>query len=216
VKAAYTWSKAMNRQNDDGWDTVQWNHPSLLFKNYGPASYDRTHIFQVGFVAELPFGKDGSGGLNAIVKDWSVNGVFSAFTGNPFTVTASGASLNAPGNTQYADQVGTINKTGDIGASTPYYETSAWAPVTEIRAGNTGRNSVRGPGWWNVDLSLFRRFPIGQKVALELRAEAFNVTNTPHFNNPNGNVNSGAFMTITGTSNNAPERQFRLGARIQF
>jgi hypothetical protein len=51
---------------------------------------------------------------------------------------------------------------------------------------------------------------------LELRAEAFNLTNTPHFSNPNGNVNSGAFMTITGTSNNSPERQFRLGARIQF
>jgi len=216
MKAAYTWSKAMNRQNDDGWDTVNWNHPSLLFKNYGPAGYDRTHIFQLGFVAELPFGKDSEGTLAAIVKDWSVNGVFSAFSGTPITVTASGASLNAPGNTQYADTVGTPNKTGDIGSATPYYDTSAWAPVTEVRPGNTGRNSVRGPGWWNVDLSIFRRFPIGQKVNLELRAEAFNLTNTPHFNNPNGNVNSGAFMTITGTSNNSPERQFRLGARIQF
>ena len=51
---------------------------------------------------------------------------------------------------------------------------------------------------FNIDLGLFRRFPIGSKVNLELRAEAFNLTNTPHFNNPNGSVNSGGFMTITG------------------
>jgi len=216
LKTAYTWSRAMNRQNDDGWDTVNWNDPSLLYKNYGPAGFDRTHIFQLGFVAELPFGKNSQGPLAAIVKNWTVNGIFSAFTGTPFTVTASGASLNAPGNSQYADQVGDINKLGGIGSGNPYYDKSAWAPVTDVRPGNTGRNSVRGPGWWNVDFSIFRRFPIGEKVNLELRAEAFNLTNTPHFNNPNGNVNSGAFMTITGTSNNSPERQFRLGARIQF
>jgi hypothetical protein len=53
-------------------------------------------------------------------------------------------------------------------------------------------------------------------VNLELRAEAFNLTNTPHFNNPSSSVNSGSFMTITGTSGNSPERQFRLGGRISF
>ena len=184
VKAAYTYSKAMNRQDDDGWSSVDWNSPEVLYKNYGPAGYDRTHVFQIGFVAELPFGKDGSGAANAIVKDWSLNGVFSAFTGTPFTVTASGASVNAPGNQQTADLVGTIDKLGGIGSGNPYYDTSAWAPVTEVRFGNTGRNSVRGPGWWNIDLSLFRRFPIGKKFTLEARAEAFNLTNTPHFNEP--------------------------------
>jgi hypothetical protein len=70
-------------------------------------------------------------------------------------------------------------------------------------------------------LSLFRRFPIGPKFSLEARVEAFNLTNTPHFRNPNGNVNSGGFMTITstGTSNSGldmPERQIRLGLRLQF
>jgi hypothetical protein len=216
VKAAYTYSKAMNRQNDEGWDTINWNSPEVLYKNYGPAGYDRTHIFQMGFVAELPFGKSGSGPLNAIVKHWSLNGLVSAFTGTPFTVSASGASLNARGNGQTADLVGTITKLGGIGAGDPYYDTSAWARITEVRFGNTGRNTVRGPGWWNIDLSLFRQFPIGKKVTLEARAEAFNLTNTPHFTNPNGNVNSGGFMTITGTSGNSPERQFRLGARLQF
>jgi hypothetical protein len=216
LKAAYTYSKAIDRTDDDGWSNVDWNYPSLQYKNEGPAGYDRTHIFQLGFVAELPFGKGKSDALSAIIKDWSVNGIFSAFTGTPFNVTASDASLNAPGNTQYADQVGTPNKLDGIGANDPYYDKSAWAPVTEVRPGTSGRNSVYGPGWWNVDLSLFRRFPIGPKVNLEARIEAFNLTNTPHFNNPNGDITSSGFMTITGTSGNSPERQIRLGLRLQF
>jgi hypothetical protein len=216
AKAAYTYSKAMNRQDDEGWTNMMWYSPEVLYKNYGPAGYDRTHVFQLGMVAELPFGKGGSGVANAIIKDWTLNGIFSAFTGTPFTVTASGASVNARGNSQTADLVGTIDKLGGIGANDPYYNTSAWARITEVRFGNTGRNTVRGPGWWNIDMSLFRRFPIGKKVTLEARAEAFNLTNTPHFTNPNGNANSGAFMTITGTSANSPERQFRLGLRLQF
>jgi hypothetical protein len=115
--------------------------------------------------------------------------------------------------------VGIPNKLGGIGAESPYYDPSAWAPVTEVRFGNTGRNSVRGPGWWNIDLGLFRRFPIGSKVNLEVRVEAFNLTNTPHFNNPVSwqgatNVNSSGFMTITSAQ--PDERQIRLGARLSF
>jgi hypothetical protein len=216
LKAAYTYSKAMNRQDDEGWANLSWASDEVLYKNYGPAGYDRTHIFQLGFLAELPFGKGGSGAVNTIIKNWSLNGLFSAFTGTPFTVSASGASVNTRGNAQTADLVGTIEKLGGIGAGDPYYDPSAWARITEVRFGNTGRNTVRGPGWWNIDLSIFRQFPIGKKVTLEARAEAFNLTNTPHFTNPNGNVNSGAFMTITGTSANSPERQFRLGVRLQF
>jgi len=213
VKGAYTWSKAMNRTDDDGFSLVLWNHPSVLDKNYGPAGYDRTHNFQLGFVAELPFGRKGSGLVDTLVRGWSINGIVSAFTGTPFTVTASGASVNAPGNQQSADLVGTPTRLGGIGAGHPYYDPAAWARVTEPRFGNTGRNSVRGPGWWNVDLGLFRRFPIG-RTTLEARVEAFNLTNTPHFSNPNGNVNSPGFMTITSAA--PDERQVRLGLRVSF
>jgi hypothetical protein len=213
IKGAYTWSKAMNRTDEDGWSSVGWNHPSVLDKNYGRATYDRTHVFQFGFVAELPFGREGSGVLDVVVKDWVLNGLFSAFTGHPFTVFASGASVNAPGNWQSADLVGEPTKLGGIGADDPYYDPSAWAPVTEVRFGNTGRNSVRAPGWWNIDLGLFRRFPIG-RVNLEARIEAFNLTNTPHFDQPNNNVNSRGFMTITSAQ--PTERQIRLGLRLSF
>ena len=190
VKGAYTWSKAMNRTDDEGWSTVNWNEPAFQSKNYGWAGYDRTQIFQIGFVWEMPWGRDGSGALNAIVKDWSLNGVIGAFVGTPFRVSASGASVNSPGNAQSADRVGEVNLLGGIGAGNPYYDRSAWAPVTEVRYGNEGRNGLRGPGVMNIDAGLFRRFPIGSRVNLEFRVEAFNLTNTPHFSNPNGSVRS--------------------------
>jgi hypothetical protein len=219
LKGAYTWSKAMNRTDDDGWSGVDYDHGDYLSRNYSRAGYMRAHVFQIGWVWEMPFGRDSEGALAAIVKDWALNGVFYAFTGRPFGLSSSGASVNAPGNNQDPDQISDPVKTGDIGSGTPYYETSSWVPVTEVRFGNTARNpgGIAGPGWMNLDLGLFRRFPVGDKVNLEFRAEAFNLTNTPHFNNPNGNVNSSGFMTVTSVDGrNAPNRQFRLGIRLQF
>jgi hypothetical protein len=214
MQAAYTWSRAMNRTDDDGWSSVMWNHPSVIDRNYAQAGYNLPHMFRIGFVAELPFGRDGSGVWSAIVKDWQLNGGLGIFSGSPFTVVSSGASVNAPGNQQTADQVGEIVKTGGIGSDEPYYDPSAWAPVSEIRFGNTGRNSVRGPGHWGMDLSLFRQFPIGGRAILEARIVARNLTNTPQFNNPNNNVNSSGFMTITSATET--QRQIRLGLRVSF
>jgi hypothetical protein len=164
-------------------------------------------------VAELPFGRDGSGVLAAVVKDWAVNGLVSAFTGPPVTTWSPVASVNAPGNSQSADLVGTPEKLGGIGTDDPYYDPSAWAPVTEARFGNTGRNTVREPGWWNVDLGLSRRFPLG-RAHLEARVEAFNLTNTPHFTGLVTNASSPAFMTINTAM--PDERQIRLGLRVSF
>jgi hypothetical protein len=73
---------------------------------------------------------------------------------------------------------------------------------------------VRGPGHWGTNLSLFRRFPIGRRVTLEARILARNLTNTPSFNNPNNNVNSSGFMTITSAAET--QRQIQLGLRLSF
>ena len=109
VKGAYTFSKAINSTDEDGWAAVMWNHPEVLDRNRALAGYDRTHILQVGWVYDMPFGpgrKWAQGGfLSALVRDWQINGNFSAYSGTPFTVTSAGTSLNAPGNTQTADQV---------------------------------------------------------------------------------------------------------------
>ncbi len=103
-----------------------------------------------------------------------------------------------------------------MGASGTYFDPAAWAQPQGVRFGNTGRNQFYGPGGVNLDLSLFRAFPLGGTRRLEFRIEGFNVTNTPKFGNPVGGVTSGNFMRILGTLNGYSERQFRLGLRFAF
>jgi hypothetical protein len=223
LKGAYTFSKAMNQADDDGWTGVSYNTLSQYDRNYARAGFDRKHNLQMAFVYQLPWKSDGGYGNigKAIIADWQLNGVFGAFSGVPFSVTANGAVLNTPSNLVTADQVGEPNHVGEIGASGVYYDRSAWAQPQGVRFGTSGRNSLRGPGGVNLDGSLFRSFPLGGQRRLEFRVEAINVTNTPKFNNPTADVNSGSFMQITGVNNvggasNWPERQIRLGLRFSF
>jgi hypothetical protein len=228
VKAAYTWSKAINMVDDTGTDGLPlFNAPSQISRNRALAGFDIPHNIQFGFAAELPFGKGKKwaqeGFAGALLGNWQVNGVLSLVSGRPFTVTASGTSLNAPGNSQTADQVKSkVEKMGGIGtavAGVPnerYFDPTAFANVTAVRFGTTGRNILRGPGLENLDLSLFRVFSITERFKLEFRAESFNFTNTPHFANPNGSVTASNFMVISSTNANFPERQFRFGVRLTY
>jgi len=98
---------------------------------------------------------------------------------------------------------------------------TAFAPVTQVRYGTTGRNILRGPRLVNIDASLFRNFRVSERCNVQLRGEAYNASNTPHFNNPSANVSSGGFMTITSAlsrANNVEggERQFRVALKISF
>jgi hypothetical protein len=147
--------------------------------------------------------------------------MMSAFTGTPFTVTASAASLNAPNNTQTADQVkpevATLKKVGDDGT---WFDTTAFARPTGARFGTVGRNTMIGPGVVNMDASLFRTFKFAERFNLQFRAESFNISNTPHFANPTGNANSANFGKVLATQSAADaigrSREFRLGLRLGF
>jgi hypothetical protein len=223
LKGAYTWSKAMNMADEDGWTGVDFNTLSQYDRNYAVAGFDRTHNFQMGFLYQLPWQSAGGyqGIAKAIVSDWQLNGVVGISSGRPFSVVANGDTLNTPSNLQTADLVGNVTHIGEIGASGTYYDPAAWAQPQGVKFGNTGRNSLRGPGIFNMDASLFRAFPIGGARRVEFRVEAINLTNTPKFNNPTNNVTSGSFMRITGVNDqggavNYPERQIRLGVRFAF
>jgi hypothetical protein len=224
LKAAYTWSKAIDEAAYSDWTEFLWNAPSVYDRNRALASHDIPHNFQLGFVYELPFG-DGkpwatTGMSRTILGNWQMNGTFAAYSGRPFTLTASGASLNMPGNQQTPDQIkDNVEIFGNVGDDGPYFDTTAFARVTEVRFGNVGRNTMRGPGQQNLDLGLFRTFNLPGTADLQFRLEAFNVTNTPHFNNPNGNVNSANFGKILSTDANwamGRSRQFRFGFRVTF
>ncbi|HEY3836293.1 MAG TPA: hypothetical protein VGL72_06965, partial [Bryobacteraceae bacterium] len=219
IKGAYTYSKAIDYTDDDGWVSVGWNWPAVFQRNRAPAGYDRTHVLQLGWVYTLPLGKgrqflNNSKVADVILGHWSVNGITSAYTGTPFTVTAPGSSLNAPNNTQTADQIAPVMFLGQVGPGGHYYATSSFAAVTQVRFGTTGRNLLRNPGLFNTDLDITREFPIRDKLKLTFRGEFFNIANDSHFGGvSSSSVTSGSFMQITSASG---ERQIRLGLRLTW
>jgi len=225
VKGAYTYSKAINRADDDGWASVSWNDPGLLDRNRANAGYNRPHVFQFATLYQLPFGKDSDNAAAVILRNWQLNGIFSVNSNSNGTVSASSGNLNASYNSQTADQVGEISKLGNIGYEGTYYDPSAFAQPTQIPGvnctdydcyGTSGRNIIRGPTHVNLDLSLFRAFNITEWLSSEFRAEMFNATNTPHFANPDMSVTSATFMKITGTDGNFPARTVRFGLKFKW
>ena len=220
LKGAYTYSKAINWTDEDGWTgTIMYNYQPVFNRNRAIAGYDIPHMLQTGFVYELPAGPGKkfahSGAARWVLGDWQLNGVFAAFQGRPFTVGAAGGALNAPGNTQTADQVkASVEKLGGIGVGHPFYDPTAFLAPAGVRFGTAGRNILRGPGTVDTDLAMFRSFPIRERIKLEFRAEASNATNTPHFSNPNANISNSNFLVVT--SANADQRQLRFGLRMSW
>jgi hypothetical protein len=224
LKGAYTFSKAIDDATYSDWTEFMWNASSQFDRNRALASHDIPHNFQFAFVYELPFGSTKkwatTGTSSKILGGWQLNGLFAAYSGRPFSLSASGSSLNMPGNAQTPDQVKEkVEIFGNVGDDGTYFDTSAFTRVTEVRFGNVGRNTMRGPGVVNLDASLFRTFKVTGRADLQFRAEAFNVTNTPHFGNPNGNVNSANFGRVLATQTAdamGQSREFRFGLRLGF
>jgi len=224
LKGAYTYSRAIDMTDYSDWTETYWPSLSQWDRNRGPANYNIPHNFQFAYVYELPFGSGkkwaASGASKAVLGGWQINGIFSSFVGRQYTLSASGASLNMPGNRQTPDQVkDTVEKLGKIADDGTFFDTSAFARVTDVRFGTVGRNTMRGPGVVNMDLSLFRTFKLTEKFNLRFQAEAFNLSNTPHFSNPNGNVNSGNFGKVLSTFSDwaaGRSREFRFGLRLGF
>jgi len=173
---------------------------------------------------ELPFGKNkpylNRGFVAAIVGGWALSGTFYHLSGLPFSVLADGSSCNCPGNTQRADRVkNTVARTGRGVFGTTYFDTTAYAPVNTVKFGSANYFSLRGPGATNLDAAISRNFHIWERLNFALRLDSYNVTNTPHFNNPNNNVSTSGFGTITALNplgRQIDQRYFRLGGRLTF
>jgi len=224
LRFTYTWSKALGpRGNENGVDGYSNNTPEywpLIAKVV--RGYDHTHTFNVMATTELPFGRGkkwATGGPAALLLGgWQVNSMVTMYTGAPFSVTASGGSLNAPGNNQTADQIKPVVEI--YGQRDRWFDATAYAPVTAARFGTSGWDQLRGPGLVNLDLSVYRAFRITERFGLQFRAESFNAANTPHFGNPRSDVSSSQPGVITGVQNTGregiDERMFRFGLRLSF
>ncbi len=218
LKGAYTWSHAIDYTDDDGWASVGWNYAPVFQRNRATAGFDRNQVFQMGWVYELPLGPGkqhlNSGIASKIVGGWQFSGIEALYTGTPFTVSAPGSSLNAPGNIQTADQIGPVQRLGNIGTTGQFYSPASFVPVTAVRFGNTGRNILRNSGVWNTDVSVMRIFPIRERFQFQFRTEMYNLPNTSHFGGVNtGNITSNNFARITSSFG---ERTIRFAARMQW
>ena len=130
-------------------------------------------------------------------------------------MTASGTALNAPGSTQTADQIAPVQILKGINTS-PWFSPASFSQPTGTGVfGNSGRNPLSGPGLFNLDFSLFKVISFRERYSLELRGEAFSITNTPQFSNPNASISTpSTFGYVTGTQGG--NRTMQLGAKFSF
>src|SRR5262249_39294146 len=94
-----------------------------------------------------------------------------------------------------------------------YFDTSAFTSAPQFTIGSSSRNPVSGPGYQTVDVMLGKTFAITERVRMELRAEAFNSTNTPPLGNPNGSFGNAAFGSITTALD---PRVFEMVLKLRF
>jgi hypothetical protein len=223
--SSYTWSRWKGLccdENGDGQPEIPI--PQYSYRNYALMPDDRPNNFQFSAIYQLPFGKGQpymtQGIAAAVTGGWQVNGVLSLYSGTPFWISAPATSLNAPGSPQLADQVKPqVQIYGAQGLASPYFDTSAFAPVTTARFGTSSFDSLRGPGYGNLDLSLFRTFSIQDRLKAQIRMEALNLTNHPNFSNPDSGVTDPNFGLISSTNPGSrliAERFFRLGLKFLF
>ena len=175
LKGAYTWSQAKNMADEDGWVGLTWNYLPKYDDNFAIAGFDRTHMFSLGWVYELPFLKNRNDALGTILGGWQVNGVFAAFTGTPYVIGGTNNAMacqgcgsiliNYSGDPKAIGEAGNIPPAGTTDFSSyTYFDKSKFSQPSGLDVagfGNTKRNFFRRPAQWNMDLSLFKAFPIG-------------------------------------------------------
>jgi hypothetical protein len=139
------------------------------------------------------------------------------------TITANGGPLAAPSNTQTVNQVAPVQILHGINAGNPWFSQSSFAQPAGAVFGNTGRGILSGPGFVQLQLSLFKDVKIKERYNLQLRAETFNFTNTPQFANPSTSITSQTFgyvtstvATGTGVNGIGGGRVLQLGGRFTF
>lgn len=218
---AYTYQKGMGYTTSNSTGVGSTNFYIDFQRNYSILGNNRTHTLVQSFIYELPFGKGkrwaNHGLASWVAGGWQTTGVMSIESGTPFSVTASATILNAPSNTQVANINGKFRRLGGIGAGSPWFDTSVFSQPTTAAYGNTGQNAFRGPGFFNLDASVFRSFAVTEKVIFEFRAEAFSITNTPQYGNPSSNVTNSDFGQINASSGGASgNRSMELAGKIRF
>jgi hypothetical protein len=163
---------------------------------------DIPHVFVSSIVWDLPAGAGRArrldGVIGALANDWTIASLVTLQSGVPLAITQT-TNFNAAFGfgTQRPNLVGDPTLPAGERSATQWFNTAAFAIAPAFTLGSASRNPVRGPSYRNVDLALMRRVPLGAARGVEVRAEVFNLLNTPNLGAPNGTAGTAAFGTIT-------------------
>ncbi len=169
------------------------------------SSGDIPRVFSAGWVYEIP--------KLWKISGWRLGGLVRVQAGDAVPVTQATNNLSAFGYAvQRPNRISNPNDFSTRSAS-EWFNTAAFTTAGQFAIGNSSRNPVRGPGLQNADVMIGKTFRINERMNFEFRAEAFNVSNTPPLNDPNGSYGSAAFGAITSAGN---PRDFEFAGKLHF
>ncbi len=218
--ASYTWAHTLDVTTDSnggGTPMIPYNWKD----DYGNSNWDIRHRFVMDFVYDIPFFHTSNAFVKSVFGSWQANGIITAQTGIPFNVTTGTDTANtASSGTYRPDLVHTPSANcghGHLVAcidSTAFTLATLYPVVPNYAYGSAGRNLLHGPGVQTFNLSLFKNFPIRERLKFQFRLEMFNALNHANFSNPGGTFNTSSFGNITSTS--TANRNIQLGAKLIF
>jgi len=245
--ANYTWAKGLSdtstfsQQGDQGW--AHANPLAIRQIEYGNTDTDIQNRFALSGNYELQYGKEFTGIKKALITGWDANVIALWQSGKVFSIIETGNGADNPLDSGpldttpkaygYSNRAVPQNSGGPDRPNTitdprlshktlsEFFNTAAFAPQPLGTVGNTARNSMFGPHFRDVDLSIFKNFPVTERVNIQFRAEAFNISNTPNFfigNNNTGNQEFGNanFGTISANDPNYNPREYQFVLKAQF
>lgn len=206
---SYTWSKVLTDANVLT-EAAEEGYINRKF-NFGPATFDRRHVFVATYTYALPFFKKSSGFVRTLLNGYEISGITRLQSGRPYTIT--GSSLTGMINTtRRADVNGTVDLY--IRDNRQWLNPAAFSAAPGNRLGNSGVGIVTGPILAVNDFSIRKRFRFGEKRDLRLQGDIFNAFNRNNFSNINTNVTSAGFGTFVSPV--GPGRSIQLGVKFGF
>ena len=219
LTVSYTYSKSLD-YGSSGLFSIEGfsvENPYNIGPDYAPSSFNIPHNLTVSWVYQLPFGtgrqfSSGNKIVDAVVGNWQWNGIADIRSGQNFNLTVNGDIANT-GNFGYErpEVIGDFHHFNSTKAE--WFNTAAFAAPQPFTFGNAGRDLLRTQFVHVFNMGLFKQIPFHEGIYGELRAEAYNVFNTPIFNAPDSEFTDGTFGQVTSAQ--AP-RTMQIGARIHF
>lgn len=216
----FTWAHAINDSTDGNNGGTQgaassWGQ-TIDFRHWDRGNSDTDVRYRWAIMADydLPFGKSLQGFSKELISDWQLNGLASWQTGLPFSVDNAASLSNTGFGADRPDCSYPLTQSNPTLGE--WFDTAAFTPQAAYTFGNCGRNILRGPRFGHVDLSLNKTFNLSDRWHLQFRAEAYNITNTPSFAQPNYTLGAPGFGSVTSVLPQTTPRQIQFALKLLF